>query len=459
MKKHNPLTTSLPLLLVFMMVAVSLTAFAPPGAPPAAETPVATEQPALTAKDAKIDWQQFKGTTLNALVVKHWWTDAITPLLPQFEELTGMKVNFDVLSEDTYFQKAVTELSSGSSAHDVLMVGNLQVGQYMNSGWLEPLDGYFKNTQLTDLAWYDMEDLLKAGRDAGNLNGTQYALPIGSEAEILMYRKDIFADKGIKVPTTFDELYQTAKSLKTDQMAGYVSRGKRGLDVLWEWTGYLLSFGGRYFDENGKPAFNSPEGVAATELYAKLLNETGPEGTINWSWMECSQNFAQLKSAMYMEAAGVGPVVDAKANPVFGKVGYATMPQYQDKPVIPNYWFWMLGMPTGGKNKDAAFLFIEWATSKALGLPLSSGGSSPARTSVWSSPKILTWANPDWAKASLAALDQVQPKLVPYDRADFPEITDAISAELNNVQNGSKTAQQAMNDAAAAVEKIVSQSK
>ena len=82
------------------------------------------------------------------------------------------------------------------------MVGNLQVGQYMNSGWLEPLDGYFNNEKLTDLSWYDYDDLLKSGRDAGNLDGTQFALPIGAEAEILMYRKDIFEEKGIEVPTT-----------------------------------------------------------------------------------------------------------------------------------------------------------------------------------------------------------------------------------------------------------------
>ena len=483
MKRHNLLTTLVPVLVVLAMLAVSVTACAPATPAPTsapAEEPVVAEEPKeeptpepaaaeepepaaaesdlITAsKQADIDWRQFEGTTLNALVVKHWWTDAIEPLLPEFEALSGMTVKFDTLSEDTYFQKAVTELSSGSGAHDVLMVGNLQVGQYMNGGWLEPLDGYFENAQLTDLDWYDFDDLLQSGRDAGTLDGTMYALPIGAEAEFLMYRKDIFEEKGIEVPKTYDEMYETALALNSDEMAGYVSRGKRGLDVLWEWTGYLLSFGGRYFDENGKPAFNSPEGVAATEMYVKLLNDAGPEGTINWSWMECSQNFAQLKSAMYIEAAGVGPVVDKEENPVYGKVGYATMPQYQDKPVIPNYWFWMLGMPAGGKNKDAAFLFVEWATSKTLGLPLSSGGSSPARSSVWASDEILTWANPEWAAASLAALDQVQPKLVPYDRADFPEITDAISAEINNVQTGGKDAQQALDDAAAKVEKIVSE--
>jgi multiple sugar transport system substrate-binding protein len=480
MKRHSLLSLALPMLLVVAMLAVSVSACAPATPAPTSapveepeeeampEPPTEEAQPetaeevsqlVAASMEANIDWRQFEGTELNALVVKHWWTDAIEPLLPDFEALTGMTVKFDTLSEDTYFQKAVTELSSGSGAHDVLMVGNQQVGQYMNSGWLEPMNDYFANPALTDLEWYDKDDLLQSGLKAGSVGDTQFALPIGAEAEILMYRKDIFEEQGIQVPTTYDELYDVAMTLNSDDMAGYVSRGKRGLDVIWEWTGYLLSYGGRYFDENGMPAFNSPEGVAATQMYADLLNNAGPEGTINWSWMECSQNFAQGNSAMYVEAGGIGPVVDAEENPVYGKVGYATMPQFEDKPVIPNYWFWMIGMPAGGENKDAAFLFIEWATSKTLGKPLSAGGSSPARSSVWSSEEILTWANPEWAAASLAALDQVQPKLVPYDRADYPEIVDAISAEINNVQEGVKTAQQAMDDAAVKVEKIVSQSE
>lgn len=463
------------LLVLVAMIATMLTACAPAAAPaPAATTAPAaapttapaaepTQAPAAPAgpdvltpsKAAKVDWQQCKGTTLNALVVKHWWTDAITPMLPQFQELTGMTVKFDVLSEDTYFQKALTELSSGSGAYDMLMVGNQQVGQYMNGGWLEDLNPYFNNPKLTDMAWYDMEDLLPSGRAAGQLDGKQFALPVGSEAGMLFYRKDIFEEKGLKPPTTFDELYETAKSLKTNDMAGYVTRGKRGLDVIWQWTTFLLSYGGRYFDEQGQPAFNSPEGIAATEMFVKLLVDAGPEGTMNWSWMEASQNFAQGKSAMYVDAGGLGPGIDKEGNPAYGKVGYVTMPAAGEKPVIPNYWFWMFGMPAGGKQKECAFLFTEWATSKTLGIPLSMGGSSPARATVWNSKEITSWAEPNWAKASLGALQQVQPKLVPYDRADYPEIVDAISAEINNIQAGTKTAKQGLDDAAAKVADII----
>ena len=92
---------------------------------------------------------------------------------------------------------------------------------------------------------------------------------------MLFYRTDIFARKGLKPPTTFDD-YIVAKLLKSGDMAGYVTRGKLGLDVLWEWTGFLLSYGGR-FRRPGKTGLQLPEGIAATDMFIKLLPKQGPK--------------------------------------------------------------------------------------------------------------------------------------------------------------------------------------
>jgi len=36
---------------------------------------------------------------------KHPFTEALLPLAPQFEQLTGMKVKYLILPEEEYFQK------------------------------------------------------------------------------------------------------------------------------------------------------------------------------------------------------------------------------------------------------------------------------------------------------------------------------------------------------------------
>ena len=63
-------------------------------------------------KTAKIDWQQFKGTTLTIAMNKHPFTESLLPLIPQFEKLTGMKTKYLILPEEEYFNKIEVDLSS-----------------------------------------------------------------------------------------------------------------------------------------------------------------------------------------------------------------------------------------------------------------------------------------------------------------------------------------------------------
>ena len=230
-------------------------------------------------------------------------------------------------------------------------------------------------------------------------------------------------------------------------MAGYVTRGKRGLDVLWEWTGFLLSYGGRYFDDQGKPAFNSPEGIAATEMFVKLLNDAGPEGTMNWSWMEAQQNFAQGKSAMYVEAGGIGPVLEKKDNPASGKVGYVGLPHPEGKTAIPDYWFWMIGIRRAASRRTAPTCSSSGLPARLLARP-GAGRQLAGPCLDLELERNEHLGQPRVGEGIPRTLKLVQPKLVPYDRADFPEITDAISAEINNIQPA-RRCQAALNDAAA----------
>lgn len=94
-------------------------------------------------ENANIDWDAHQGEAINLLLIEHWWTDAITSRLNEFEQLTGMTVDTNVIGDqDAYYQQAVVALSSGASTYDGLMVGSLNSGQYMNANWLVPLDEF-----------------------------------------------------------------------------------------------------------------------------------------------------------------------------------------------------------------------------------------------------------------------------------------------------------------------------
>ncbi|MGG7565497.1 hypothetical protein ACQ5SO_04960 [Rhodovulum sp. DZ06] len=69
------------------------------------------------------DWKKHSGKTVKLLLNKRPYPDAMIANLPNFEAMTGMKVEYDVFSEDVYFDKVTAALSSRSTEYDAFMTG------------------------------------------------------------------------------------------------------------------------------------------------------------------------------------------------------------------------------------------------------------------------------------------------------------------------------------------------
>ena len=69
------------------------------------------------------DWKKASGQTINILQTPHPYQLSYQPLLAEFTELTGIKVNVDLVPEADYFTKLNTELAGGSGKHDAFMLG------------------------------------------------------------------------------------------------------------------------------------------------------------------------------------------------------------------------------------------------------------------------------------------------------------------------------------------------
>src|SRR5438132_10946325 len=135
------------------------------------------EDTAATYASASIDWKQFAGQTITLAGAIHPWSNAIAPLLPDFTRLTGIKVVTDFRLETTYLGALPVQLNRGGSTPDVFMFTTY--GQGISGGWLEPLNAYYSDKSLTDLGWYDENDVLKTARAFPLWRaGQRYALPI-----------------------------------------------------------------------------------------------------------------------------------------------------------------------------------------------------------------------------------------------------------------------------------------
>jgi len=399
--------------------------------------------------NAAINWKQFSGQTITLAGAIHPWTNAITPLFPDFTELTSISVVPDFRLETTYLGALAIQLNRRDTTPDVFMF--TIYGQGISGGWLEPLTAYYADKLLTDLDWYDEGDLLKTAR-AFPLwrDGERYAIPITSEAVTLFINGDALAAKNLPVPRTFEELLVTANAIKTDEMSGIAMRAQAGGNSSVPAMSFLFSYGGHMVKDN-RAAFASPEAIAAIEMYGKLLSQAGPAGVSGYEWYQVLDDFLQRRTAMAIDSSNFATDISNPARShVVGQAVFAAFPHVAGRTSVPFMSHWQACINSRSRNKRAAFLFLLWATSKPTSMRTAAAGLATTRVSAWSSEGFKKAFGAQAAEAALTNLqnaDVDRAKAVLFHPQSRP-ILDAFMIGVNEVVTGTKPAKIAMTNAA-----------
>ncbi len=362
----------------------------------------------------------FEGQTIRVVLANHAWTDAVAPKIPEFEALTGIKVEWESYGEEQLNQKLTTEFIAGNAGVDVFMTRPLQEGANMEmNGW------YYDLAEKTAAdVEYDFQDFTEASRSAITFNGTITAIPLVTEQEILYYRKDILEENGIAVPTTLDELYAAAEKLNdpANEFYGFVARGQRS-PLVTQLSSFIYSYGGDWFDRDTYTAtLNTPETLAGIEMYSNLLKNFGPPGVLNMHWAQCIGIFNEKKVAFYTDASSLYPnLLDPTKSDVAEVTGCAVFPAGPAGAVMYDITAWGLAIYADSQNKDAAWEFIRWATSKENSLFIQGEKAQQlARTSVWNDPEGIKSFPADWAAAVAGSIGAKS-----YDRPLITAVTEA----------------------------------
>ncbi|RNE63764.1 sugar ABC transporter substrate-binding protein [Cryobacterium tepidiphilum] len=336
--------------------------------------------------------------TLRVTLANHVWTDTIKSKLPEFEKETGIKVDVSQYGEDQLSDQYNVKLNAGTDEIDVMMYRPLQEGKlFAKNGYLTDLTD--RVTSNSDWNWDDFQD--------GPVGATTFedkvvGVPIITEQEVLYYRKDLLEKAGLEVPKTMDELEAAAKKIKETNpgIAGFVARTEKSAAVT-QFSSFLYSFGGDFIGEDGKSTINTPEAKKAYAFYGKLIHDYGPANvSTDMSWPEAMAIFTQGKSAFYTEADSLyANATDPAKSKVSDTVGFAPIPAGPAGSKAYNVPSWALGVNDASNNKDAAWKFIEWATSPDMTLEIQKAGVPGARQSVWENPEGTATYPEDLAKA------------------------------------------------------------
>jgi len=324
-------------------------------------------------------------------------------------------------------------------------------GQGISGGWLEPLNAYYSNKSLTDLGWYDESDLVKTARTFPLWSdGERYGFTITSEAMTLFINKDAVATKDLPVPQTFDELLATAKAVKTDEISGIAMRAQAGGNSSAPAMGFVFSYGGAMVKDD-MAAFASPEAIAAVDMYGRLLSQAGPVGVGSYEWYQVLDDFLQGRTAMAIDSSNFATDISNPAKSHVAKQAeFATFPHLAGRAPVPFMSHWQACINSKSRNKQAAFLFLQWATSKPTSLQTAAAGLATTRLSAWSSEAFKSAFGRQAAEAALTNLqhaDVNRAKAILFHPQSRP-IQDVFMIGVNEVVSGARSAKDAMTAAA-----------
>ena len=390
------------------------------------------------------DWQQCKGQTITVSLTKSPRADNLQAHQKEFEALTGIKVLSEQMPEQQQRPKMVMELASGRPSFDVthfsLHVSKRVVGE---GHWLEDLRPYIANPKLT-APDYDFADMSSgAMRAATQADGRIDSLPIESDVWLVYYNKQIFADRGLSYPKTFDEMLATARQI-TDPKSGiygFVARGLKNANVP-VWTSFLLGQDQETVTPDGKTLLtDTPAAIWAGEMYKSVMREAAPPGVVGFNWNECQTSFMLGKVGMWLDGIGFAPpLLDPKVSKIHDHVGFGVIPA---GPKAHNCAVFTdaVGIPAKSERKDAAYLYCQWATGKQMCLNLvNMGGGASPRQSTYKDPTLM--ANNPFGKEWLVTLMESMkiarpglPEIIPVT-----EFRDVFGIALTNMIGGADVA-------------------
>jgi sorbitol/mannitol transport system substrate-binding protein len=377
-----------------------------------------------------------------------------------FTKQTGIKVNYTVLPENDVRDKISQEFSSQAGQYDVATISNYEVPFYAKNGWLYPLDDFTKS----DTA-FDQADILPPMTESLTADdGKLYGEPFYGESSFLMYRKDVFAAKGLTMPDnpTWQQVADLAAKADGAQagMKGICLRGQPGWgEVMAPLTTVVNTYGGTWFTKDWQAQVNGAGFTDATNFYVNLVRAHGEAGAPQAGFTECLNDLEQGKVAMWYDATSAAGSLESSQSPVAGKIGYAQAPVVQTKSAGWLYtWAW--GMQKASKHSADAWKFISWASGKDYEKLV---GSTEGWASVPSGTRTSLFANADYQKAAAAFYQQAQEAIKNADPrnpgvqprptigiqfVDIPEFTDLgtqVSQNISSAIAGQMTVTDALN--------------
>jgi glycerol transport system substrate-binding protein len=481
-------------------------------------------QPSTLSKSqqlSEMDWfikaaAPFKGMEINVLsetIPTHEYESKV--LTKAFEEITGIKVNHQLLGEGEVVQAVQTQMQTNRNLYDAYINDSDLIGTHSRlqlavnlTDWMA---GEGKDVTLPTL---DIDDFMGKSFTTGP-DGKLYQLPDQQFANLYWFRYDWFQRPDLKkqfkdrygynlgVPVNWSAYEDIAeffsvhvKNIDGVDVYGHMDYGKRAPDLGWRMTDAWLSMAGAGSKglPNGVPvdewgirmeagscnpagasvtrggAANAPAAVYAIRKWDEWLRKYAPPGAASYDFYQSLPALSQGNVAQQIfwytafTASMVAPrsegnnTVDIAGKPLWRMAPSPHGPYWVEgqKLGYQDAGSWTLFKSTPVDRRKAAWLYAQFTVSKTVSLKKTHVGLTPIRDSD------IRHASFTERAPKLGGLvefyrspDRVRWSPTGINVPDYPKLAQIWWQQIGDVNSGVFTPQQAMDRLASEMDTVM----
>jgi multiple sugar transport system substrate-binding protein len=360
----------------------------------------------------------------------------------EWEEANGAEVEWLTFNVAAAHDRLYREASLASTTVDVGFAANRFFTPDFDE-MFEPLDAYLAANPIENF-----DEIPQGMLDALTIDGQLYGIPYRHATAALHINTAIFEERGVEIPTTFEEVLEAARALSFTRDDGTTVYGLMLDDrTPTTITDIARAQGnGEFLTPDFDLRANSPEMIAAVQTVVDLYNEgVLPDTYLSFLTEDVITFMQQGRGAMAISPFGRNRNYNNPDESLFaGQIisiplpASETLEGFDVAPVRTE--FWAMFIPANSDAKDLAWDFVRNATAPENTIRAALNGNGPIRPSAYDDPRMSELLS--YAEAEQRALAVARPPLPGWSNS--AQVQDIFVEEVELALLGQKTAEEAM---------------
>ena len=381
--------------------------------------------------------------TLNALFMKQaaYSETDVKNMTEQFQKQNpGISVNLTFVAYEALHDKIVAAAPAGT--YDTVLVDVVWPAEFASKKMIVDVTDRFPESERSKI--------FPGALKTTEYEGRYYGVPWILDTKYFYYNKSMLGEAGVNSPPdTWDGVVEAARAMKSKGVVEYplVWSWAQAEAIICDYATLLGAYGGQFFDERGKPAFNTGGGLQALEFMRMTLDEkiSNPASTESLE-EDVRRIISQGEAAMALNWTYMFSLAnDPNESQVAGQIDIAHIPKGPAGAPGVNGSMGM-AIANGSQNQDAAWKYIQFMTSQKI-----QNQYAELSLPIWKSSyddKQVVQALPQVVPIAKEQLnDMILRPVVPQ----YNDVSHTLQVEMQQALTGDKTPKQALDDAAKAV--------